>query len=193
MPKLVCPDAHRAVETRLLSRAAFCDLFTNGNPVLADFHQKLDALNGYIVDKRIPKPMAIRMRAYLNQRHKNVMVAEHNEEALPLLSLSLSIEAVLHVNRKWLNNTWFLRDLELPVKARLAMQMSTRVLAPCEVAPDRHLYLMIHGRAKLGYRFIPPGTVWGDDVLLTHRPYFSTHLARAITFSSVSCIPREEL
>ena len=48
--------------------ALFCDMATNSNPGLTQFHQLLDGLNQFIHTHRLPKGMARRLREYLHQQ-----------------------------------------------------------------------------------------------------------------------------
>ena len=52
---------------------------------------------------------------------------------------------MLHVHAHWLDAVWFMAKLDAPVKVRVAMAMRTQVLAPGELAPNRHLYVLVRG------------------------------------------------
>ena len=43
------------------------------------------------------------------------------------------------------------------------MAMEPKVLAPGEVAPKRHLYIITRGTVIFGGRVISVGQMWGDD------------------------------
>ena len=172
--------------------ASFCDVATNANPALIQFRQNLDGLNHYIHINVLPTKLAKRMRTYLHQQ-KGVMLREEAKRSLPLLSTALQIEVVLHVNNFWLEHVWFIRDLDAPVKVRLAMAMVPRVLAPAEVAPNRHLYVMMRGQAMYGSKILSRGMAWGDDVVLTEKKYFLPYLARAMTYADVTSVTRDKL
>ena len=100
---------------------------------------------------------------------------------------------ILFVHSAWLNSVWFLSNLDAPVKVRLAMAMQPKVLAPGEVAPNRHLYVMVRGTAMFARRVLTRGMAWGDDVVLTDPKYFLPFLARAVTYADVTYVTRDTL
>ena len=172
--------------------AAFCDVATNDNKAVIEFRQSLDGLNAYIAINSLPKEMARRMRSYLHQM-RGVMLSEEAKNALPLLSPALQVEAALFINTPWMNRVWFVRDLEDPVKVRLAQAMDTRVLAPGEVAPNRHLYVIQRGSIMFGTRLLTRGMTWGDDVVLTDKRYFLKLIPRAVGYVEIKYVHRDEL
>ena len=172
--------------------ASFCDVATNSSPTLVRYRQQLDSLNMLIAVNNFPPSTARRMRAYF-QRQKQVMLREDCMRSLPYLSQPLQIEVILHMNRHWLDSVWFIKDLEASVKVQIAMRLEPRVLAPKELAPCRHLYVMNRGTAMFGSRVLTRGMAWGDDVILTAHRLFIPFMARAITFSEVSKVAREAI
>ena len=68
--------------------------------------------------------------------------------ALPHLSPALQIETTLYVHRHRVHFEH--QNLEAPVKVRLAMAMEPKVLAPGEVAPNRHLYVISRDVISVG-------------------------------------------
>ena len=173
--------------------AAFCDVATNGDPALTNYWQQLDGLNAYIAFNNLPSDMARRMRSYMNQQKGMQLREELASRSIPSLSMPLQLEAVLYVHRKWLDSVWFIRNLESPVKVRLAMSMQQKVMAPGEIAPNRHLYVLGRGKIMFGGRCLSHGAVWGDDVILSNPINFLPYLARAITYVDVSVASRETL
>ena len=135
------------------------------------------------------EPSAQRLRAYMHQQ-KSLQLREDAERSLPLLSLPLQIEVVRHVHRHWLTAIWFMRDLEEPVKIRMAMAMEPYVLAPREVAPTRRMYVIERGTVIFGGRLLTRHMAWGDDVILSDPKYFGSSQARAITYCDVASISR---
>ena len=173
--------------------AAFCDVATNGDPALTTFRQQLDGLNSYIAFNNIPNSMARRMRAYMQQQKGMQLREELAKRSLPALSLPLQLEAVLYVHGPWLHAVWFIRELEGPVKVKLAMAMEYKVMAPGEVAPTRHLYVLTRGAIIFGGRVLTRGAVWGDDVILSNPVNFVGYQARVIKYSDVSALKRSTL
>ena len=171
--------------------AAFCDVATNGDPALTAFRQRLDGLNAYITFNGVPSEMAGRMRSYMNQQRGMQLRQELGQRALPNLSLALQMEVIQFVNRRWLENVWFIRNLDAPVKVRLAMAMQPKVLAPGEVAPNRNLYNLTRGTMTQGGRVLSKGSVWGDDIILENPRHAFPHLARAITYADVMYFSRQ--
>ena len=177
--------------TRVL--AMFCEVATNGDPGFTYFRQSLDGLNHFIDTNGVPAEMARRLREYVHQQ-KDVNLREASaSKALPLLSPALQIEVVLHCHRHWLEAVWFLRETEETAMVRLAMSMKSRTLAPQEVAPNRHLYVIARGLALYGGRVLSAGMAWGDDVILLHEKYFLPYLARAMSFLDLYALSRETL
>ena len=100
-----------------MDRALFVDMVTNSDPVLTQFKQHLDGLNTYIEINDLPQEMAQRLRSFMHQQ-KDALVRDDAMRALPLLSTPLQIEVMLHVHRHWLEEVWFIRNLDDPVKVR---------------------------------------------------------------------------
>ena len=161
--------------------ALFCDVATNSNPVLTAFRQQLDGLNLFIAINQLPLEMAQRMRSFMHQQ-KGVQLRENAKRALPNLSPALQVEVMMFVHAHWIDSIWFLKDLDAPVKVRVAMAMEQKVLGPGEVAPRRYLYVIARGTCMLGGRILSRGMAWGDDVILSNQRLFMVHTARAITF-----------
>ena len=173
--------------------AAFCDVATNGDPALTAFRQRLDGLNSYIAFNGVPPEMAGRMRSYMNQQRGMQLREELGQRALPNLSLALQMEVIQFVNRSWLEAVWFIRNLDAPVKVRLAMALQPKMLAPGEVAPNRNMYSLTRGSMTLGGRVLSKGAVWGDDVILANLQHCLPHHARAITYADVMFFSRQTL
>ena len=76
---------------------------------------------------------------------------------------------------------------------RIAMAMANRTLAPGEVAPMRHLYVVSRGLVLFGGKVLSYGHSWGDDVILTDARYFLPFLARAMTYVDIKYLSREAL
>ena len=172
--------------------ALFCDMATNANPALTDFRQRLDGLNQFISINSLPGPTAMRIRAYLHQQ-KSVALQAECSRSLPMLSMPLQVEIVMHVNRYWLNSIWFIKGLEAPVKVLIAREMKLRVLAPGESAATRRLYVIQRGTIVFGARLLTRQMSFGDDVILSDPRYFLQFAARAITFADVLNISRDAL
>ena len=172
--------------------ASFCDVATNSTPALTVFRQRLDGLNLYIEINDIQPDLARRLRSFMHQQ-KGVQLREDAKLALPHLSPALQIETTLYVHRHWLESIWFVKNLEAPVKVRLAMAMEPKVLAPGEVAPNRHLYVISRGSVIFGGRVLSRNMCWGDDVILENPANFISHLARALSYVDVTSLSRETL
>jgi len=172
--------------------AKFCDVATNSNPGIVHFRQQLDGLNQYVATNHLPEEMAKRMREYLHQQ-KGVQLREHAAMSLPRLSMPLQIEAVLHINGQWLSAVWFFKHVEEICLVRFAMAMHLRVLAPGEVAPLRHLYVVQRGVVLWGGRVLSQGMVWGDDILLQNKELFLPFPAKAMSYTDVTSLSREAL
>jgi len=172
--------------------ASFCDVATNGNAALIRFRHQLDGLNMLIAMHGLPRELAHKARTYMHKQ-KGVLLREDTKQVLPLLSPALQIEIVLHVHRHWLEAVWFIRDLDAPIKVRLAMAMQPKVLAPKELAPNRQLYVINRGLIMFGSRILSHGMTWGDDVILTNRKWFLPFFARAMAYSDVAYVTRAAL
>ena len=171
--------------------ATFCDVATNSNPGLTHFRQQLDSLNEFVAFNNLPVDMARRMREYLQQQ-KNAQMREYAARVMPRLSTALQVEVVLHCHRHWLDRVWFLKNVEMICCVRLAMSMSSQVLAPGEVAPCRQLYIIVRGIVLFGGKILSQSTAWGDDVLLSDGRYFLPFLARAMSYTDLHKISHEE-
>jgi hypothetical protein len=171
--------------------ATFCDVATNSNPGLTHFRQQLDSLNEFVAFNNLPVDMARRMREYLQQQ-KNAQMREYAARVMPRLSTALQVEVVLHCHRHWLDRVWFLKNVEMICRVRLAMSMSSQVLAPGEVAPCRQLYIIVRGVVLFGGKILSQSTAWGDDVLLSDGRYFLPFLARAMCYTDLHKISHDE-
>ena len=163
--------------TRVL--AMFCDVATNSSPGLTYFHQQLDGLNECIETNTLPSEMARRLREYCHQM-KGVLLHEHAAKSIPNLSPALQIEVVLHCHRRWLDAIWFFRGLEEICLVRFAMGMSSRVLAPNEVAPLRHMYVISRGLVLYG------GRVLSQNMACKKEPVSKGGLAPSYIFAPKS-------
>ena len=172
--------------------ATFCDVATNSHPGLTQYRHQLDNLTEFVAFNNLPVEMARRMREFL-QHQKDHHLREYAAKVLPHLSTALQIEVILHCHRHWLESIWFLKNVEKICCVRIAMSMSSMVIAPGEVAPHRKLYVIIRGCVLFGGKILSPGTVWGDDVLLTDRRYFLPFLARAMSYTDVHNLSHEKL
>jgi hypothetical protein len=141
---------------------------------------------------QVPEDMGRRLREYLHQM-KGTHLQEHAARSLSSLSPALQVEVVLHCHRHWLDEIWFLRGIEELVLVRLAMSMTSRTLAPGEVAPLRALYVVSRGCVLFGGRVLSRGQQWGDDVILHNERHFLPYLARAMSYVDVMVLPRETL
>jgi hypothetical protein len=171
--------------------ATFCDVATNSHPGLTQYRHQLDNLTEFVAFNNLPVEMARRMREFL-QHQKDHHLREYATKVLPHLSTALQIEAILHCHRHWLESIWFLKNVEKICCVRIAMSMSSMVIAPGEVAPHRKLYVTIRGCVLFGGKILSSGTVWGDDVLLTDRRYFLPFLARAMSYTDVLSLSHEK-
>jgi len=172
--------------------ALFVDMVTNSDPVLTQFKQHLDGLNTYIEINDLPQEMAQRLRSFMHQQ-KDALVRDDAMRALPLLSTPLQIEVMLHVHRHWLEEVWFIRNLDDAVKVRLAMAMKPKVLAPGEAAPQRVLYIISRGLVFYNARILSRRMWWGDDVILSNPMCFLLCSARALAFSDVTYLTQQTL
>lgn len=153
----------------------------------------LDSANHFIKVYTIPDEMAQRMREFLHQRKALELRAHASHATLPTLSPALQIEAIMHIHSHWVKAIWFVRPLEEICCVRLAMAMTTRVLAPAEIAPTRVLYVVQRGVVLYGGRCFSRGMAWGDDVILENPRNFLPFSARSMTYVDVMQIGRETL
>jgi hypothetical protein len=77
--------------------------------------------------------------------------------AIHSLSSPLQIEITLHVHRRWLSSTWFLRGLELSLLVRLAQSTHLQTMAPGDVASSTNLYIIERGLVLHGARVLTAG------------------------------------
>jgi len=136
--------------------------------------------------------MATRMRRFMHQQ-AGAQLREDASQALRHLSLALQVEITLHIHQHWLRSVWFVRGLDEAFKVRLAQVMEPVVLAPGEVAPLRHLYVILRGSVIFGGRVLSRGAWWGDDVILTDERAFLPFLARALTFVDVNSLSADKV
>ena len=65
-------------------------------------------------------------------------------------------------------------DFDKLCKVKLAQSMTSKVLVPGEVAPRRHMYVIVgNGLVMFGMKVLHRGNVWGDDVILEEERHFS--------------------
>lgn len=173
--------------------ARFCEVATNSNPGLTHFRQSLDDINDYSRVNNLPDELATRLREYMHEQ-RAVQQKTWAEKALPQLSTKLQVECLLHCHKYWLDAIWFVRDFDKLCKVKLAQSMTSKVLVPGEVAPRRHMYVIVgNGLVMFGMKVLHRGNVWGDDVILEEERHFSPYTARAMSYCEVSAIIRHRL
>lgn len=59
------------------------------------------------------------------------------------------------------------------------------MLAPGEIAPLRHLYVVNKGLVLYGGRVLSRGMTWGDDAIMHCAEYALPYLARSMTYTGV--------
>ena len=160
---------------------------------LTFFRQCLDGINFLIDANGIPTDMARRLREYVHQQ-KDVKLREYaTSKALPILSPALRIEVAYHCHRHLFDSVGFLYGTEESFIVRLAMLMTSRTLAPQELAPNRNLYIIHRGLILYGGRVLSSGMTWGDDVILRDPRYFLPFLARAMSFVDLFLVSRDNM
>jgi len=173
--------------------AKLCDVATNSDPGLTAFRQTVDALNELIRSYQVPTAMAQRLREYAHQQREQQLRQYAADRTIPILSTALQVELVMHCHRHWLDAVWFLRSMEEICLVRIAMAVGHRTLAPGEVTPMRHLYVVSRGLVLFGGKVLSYGASYGDDVILSDERYFLPYLARAMSYADIRFLSREEL
>ena len=172
--------------------ALFCDVATNAHPGMALFRQTLDDLNNFIDTNNVKPKLALRLREYLHEQ-KGMQLRHSVSNVVSALSPSLQVETILTVHRAWLTKIRFMSKLEKQCIVQLAMSMHEIVLAPGELAPKRHLYVVKWGVVLYGGKVLTSGKLWGDDMILSDERYVLPHVARMMTYVGGMSMSREQL
>ena len=161
-------------------------------PEVRAFQQSMDALNAFMHAEHLPHEMRRRLREYFHHT-KHLRATERHQKLLEMMSGTLQAEVAWAVNRKWLQNIFFLRRAPQAFMVQLALHLQPLVFAPSEVCPPGLLYIVHRGLALFDGRLMTKGKVWGEDIILLSLHLRSKHCARALTFLDVLTIDREEL
>jgi len=175
--------------------ADFCDVASNGDPSGVRFHQTLDELNQFININQIPKPMAGRMRNFM-QAQRYCQMRLETAKSLYALSPTLQVEVITYVHKPLFNKVWYLSHIDKSTAVLIAQRMHSSVMAPGEVPLLRRMYIIERGLVLYTARVLTSGKMWAvDDIILTDAllHYERTDRARAMTYVEYRSLSRADL
>ena len=172
--------------------ASFVEVVVNTNPDAVALRNRVEDLNRYIEDARIPAEHAQRLREYM-QKTAHVSAARSRQVVLSRLSPSLRGELVLEANAPWLNNVPLFAQSATTSTGRdfltaLCSQLEASVYAPKEWLPAGFLHVVDKGMLAFRGTLLTAGKACGLDGL-TYSHHLPHRQARAVTYANVSSMP----
>ena len=153
------------------------------------YHTTMDHLNYFMRDRELPKEMRLTLRDYF-QSARGVHQVAGDSDLLAKMSPLLQGTVACRANKPWLDQVWFLRDLnttreEREFIAELSMKMQIAAYISNERMPIGQLYVLRKGMVVRLWRFLGPNSVWGEDMLLESVKLICHAQAVALTYVEV--------
>ena len=172
--------------TYVLGTAAGIAATLNPNAVL--FQTTMDQLNHFMRQRRLPREMRMRLRDFFSSARR-VHQVTGDAELLAKMSPLLQGTVACCANKPWLDQIWFLRDLDTTREERdfvadLSMKLRVAAFVSDERLPLGQLYILCKGMVVRLWRFHGANlnSVWGEDMLLGSRDLMCHAQAVALTY-----------
>ena len=170
---------------------------TTLNPNATLYQTTMDSLNYFMRERDLPRDMRLTLREYFNNAR---LVHQLNDdgELLDKMSPLLQGSVAMVANKKWLDHIWFFRDIE-QIKggsdfiAQLAKQLVVRCFIAQERLPVGQLYILRRGFVVKMWRFLGPGKVWGEDMIMQNMHLVDHSQAVALTYVEAYTLRRNDL
>jgi CRP-like cAMP-binding protein len=157
----------------------------------------VDALNYFMRDRGLPRPMRMTLRDYFQSARKVHQVVGDTEliaRMTPLLQGTVALAA----NKRWLDHIWYFRTLGQTREGRefvasLAKSLVVRAYIAHERLPVGQLYVLRRGLVVKMWRFLGAGKVWGEDMILDNPELVDHSQAVALTYIEAFTLRRPDL
>jgi potassium voltage-gated channel Eag-related subfamily H protein 7 len=183
-----------------------CGIIATMDQASTEHNARMDDLNLYMQENRIPNEMRIRLREYF-MYCRGMNRQEYYKELLEKMSPALRGEICVYINSTWINNVpFFSRRGKLAAKigadehklfiTAIAMKLAPQAFAPQEVIVQigelaETMYIMQRGVVAKKGQIISSGKYFGEDIILQadRRAY----MVRALTYVDVFTLTKTDL
>lgn len=167
-----------------------CGIVATMDADTTEFYQRMDGLNAFMQEKRLPANLRARLRDYFRyRRHNRTIQDQHSllEEMSPLLRCDVTS----HAHARWMSKIHFFRGSSKEFKSEVALALKNETFSPNEYVfreddlADRMFIVEKGVIAAKGHIFMS-STVFGEDGFLKEtlrRGYLATTLTYAVLFS----------
>ena len=180
---------------------AVCGIVATMDEATAKFQQRMDALQQYMKENRIPKGLRFRLREYFYHTRDNQRALFYNE-LLTLMTPTLRGEVAVLSNGDWVKRVPFFfpdnaEDNELTsFITDVTMRLSISSFAPEELVitqGDRghQMYIIRKGVVGSNGRIMGGGNYFGEDMIL--QSAIRLHDVRCLTYLDVYVLSKESL
>ena len=146
---------------------SICASASNLNPAKAEFQRTMDDLNRFMARRGIDDDMQERFRAYFI----NARSAVHESTAQHLMermSPALAAECVAASHPHLRHKVFFLKNCSRSFMVSVVAKFRTETFGPSESTMRTQTMMVLQrGVLSLGGRLMLPGSVWGEDMVLT--------------------------
>lgn len=180
--------------TYVLGTAAGIASTLDPNAVM--YQTTMDQLNYFMRKRQLPREMRHQLRDYFTSA-RTVHQVSGDAELLSKMSPLLQGTVACCANKPWLDQVWFLRNLDTTREERdfvaaLSMQLRVQAFVRDERLPLGQLYVLRKGMVVRLWRFHGANSVWGEDMLLESRALMCHAQAVAMTYCEAFTLDREQ-
>ena len=184
---------------------AVCGIVATMDEATAKFQQRMDALQYYIKENRIPKALKYRLREYFYHT-RELQRAQHYNELLSLMTPTLRGEVAVLANGEWIKKVPFFNpklkgDEELGDElfqfiTEVTMKLTIESFAPDELVitagqRGHQMYIIRRGVVGSHGRIIGSGNYFGEDMIL--QSAIRLHDVRCLTYLDVYVLTKDDL
>jgi hypothetical protein len=168
-------------------------VLSTGDPDMIEHHQTMDHLNRFVVEKRLPKELAMRLRQFFLSRLA-LSRQGGDQELQNKLSPSLVADVSDYVS-SWLREFSFFADTQ-KVSAMFIVELQRELVEslyePRERIPwrDQFCYQSRGVASIAGTLFMTPGYIWGHDCVLDSEQLKDKRDAHALTYVAILSVPK---
>ena len=180
---------------------AVCGIVATMDAATAQFQQRMDALQDYMKENRIPKELRYRLREYFYHT-RELQRAHHYNDLLSLMTPTLRGEVAVLSNADWVKRVPFFypkaaTDAELKsFITEVTMKLTIDSFAPEELVISKGerglvMYIIRKGVVGCNGRIMGGGNYFGEDMIL--QSAVRLHDVRSLTFLDVYVLSKSDL
>ena len=184
---------------------AVCGIVATMDEATAKFQQRMDALQYYIKENRIPKSLKYRLREYFYHT-RELQRAQHYNELLSLMTPTLRGEVAVLANGEWIRKVPFfnpklksgeeLGDELFKFITEVTMKLTIESFAPNELVitaggRGHQMYIIRKGVVGSHGRIMGSGNYFGEDMIL--QSAVRLHDVRCLTYLDVYVLTKDDL